>query len=577
MKRSSNRAMTRSSVCGIIENLHRLTRIGDFSRVDLLKKCWENRQKLRKDELPSLRLRTIAWEIYHSRGEYRTATECLQDADEIDAGVDKVCQQNRRPDRFIKRFFPSGLSDPARKSEYDLWRQRVMGMLAMAADDFLHPDSKRQEMFDQAQKFLEECLGGAGFPCVGTRARLHFFRGNWHEANYNHASASAEYDLSLAFCIARADARMRQSGGASQFDPEAAFAVYCLGKLELRFGWLDFHLGHLDSAKRHAMRAGLLLRTSHDPYLPYVSQLLVCLIERYKDNFDWNLVTRISKCRDSLMEHAPYRLQAMLEAVKTCVYLREVRQPKRNRDFLSLEQALRVSTEVAREAQNLGLIHTHFNALLVRARTLNRLGQFDVALRTVENAANRVGSQIPKPLEAEAEFVKGKIYATRGRKAALKANPTDEEKANRLNDDRAAYDHFQKAFDVGGASLTFAISCRLQMSEMLLRLGQIGKATNLLNEAKNQIQSVQHTFLQERLRKLQGQIDETKISEFRYDLSKFSLEEARDELEKKFLWAIQREKNLAREELRKNYSKIKEHLGGLSYEKFRRLVDKHST
>src|SRR5690242_12114366 len=108
-------------------------------------------------------------------------------------------------------------------------------------------------------------------------------------------------------------------------------------------------------------------------------------------------------------------------------------------------------------------------------------------------------------------------------------------------DDGDAYNHFRKALDVGGSSLTFTISCRLQMSEMLLRLGQNGKANNLLNEAKNQIQSVQHTFLHERLRKLQGKIDETTISEFRYSLGKFSLDDARDELEKKFLWAVQRQ------------------------------------
>jgi tetratricopeptide (TPR) repeat protein len=577
MKRSSKPAMTRSRVCGIIEQLHRLTRTGDFSRVDLLEQCWVNRRKLPRSELPSLRLRTIAWEIYHSRGEYRRAKECLQDAAEIKAGADKVFQQNSGSDGFIKKYFSSQLSDEARKSQYDLWRQRVMGMLAMAADDFLLPDGKRQEMFDQAQKFLEECLGGAGFPCVGTRARLHFFRGNWYEANYEHKSAAAEYDRSLGFCIARADARMRQSVGSSQFDRERAFAVYCLGKLELRFGWLDFHRGHLDSAKRHARRAGLLLRTSEDPYLPGLSQLLVCLIERYEHNFSWGLVTRMFECRDGLTEHVPYRLQATIEAVKTCVYLREAERPASDPNFLSLDGALQMLTEAETEAEKLGLKYTLFNALLVRARTLNRLNQFDAALQTVEDAENILGSPIPKPLQAEAWFVRGKIYATRGRThARTNANRTGQEATSRmLKDDRAAYDHFEKALSVGGYSLTFEISCRLQMSDMQLRLGKIREARNLLAKAEDQIQSVQHTFLRKRLDSLRERIDETTISEFRYVLPDFSLDEARDELEKKFLLAIERKTDLPPQQFLKNFSKIQSFLGGLTRDRLEKLIDDH--
>jgi tetratricopeptide (TPR) repeat protein len=581
MEHRSNYCMTRELLYSSIEKLHRLTRTGDFSRADLLQRCWTDRRKLPSGELHALRLRTIAWEIYHSRGEYRKATECLQDGGEIEAGADKIIQQNRWPDRFIKKHFPdprSAQERKSRKSHYDLWRQRVMGMLAMGADDFLLPDNKRQEMFGQAQKFLEECLGGAGFPCVGTRSRLHFFRGNSYEANYVHALAAAEYDQSLAFCIARADDRMQKSSGSSQFDAERAFAVYCLGKLELRFGWLDFHRGHLDSAKRHARRAGLLLRTSQDPYLPCLAQLLVCLIERYKDNFGWNLVTKMSECRESLTEHIPYRLQATIEVVKTSVYLREVKPPKDDPTFLSLDQALRVLAEVADEARKLGLKQTQFHALLVRARTLSRLKRFDEALQTVADAENLLGAQIPKPLEAEAWFVKGKICATRGRTVMRDSGnrPGKQADSRMLRDDRAAHDHFQKALNVGDASLTFEISCRLQMSEMLLRLDRIREAKNLLAEAKNQIQSVQHTFLQERLGRLERMIDETTISEFRYSLPLFSLDEARDEVERKFLLAIQRQTNLTLKEALKNFSKIKTLLGGVKYDRLRILVDKHS-
>ena len=131
-----------------------------------------------------------------------------------------------------------------------------------------------------------------------------------------------------------------------------------MGKLELRFGWLDFHRGHLDSAKRHAKRAGLLLRTSRDPFLPHVAQLLVCLIERYENNFGWDLVTRMFQSCDSLKGHIPYRLEATIEAVKTCVYLREVSPFSNNPNFLSLDRALTVLTEVAGKAHRAGLKYT---------------------------------------------------------------------------------------------------------------------------------------------------------------------------------------------------------------------------
>lgn len=202
----------------------------------------------------------------------------------------------------------------------------------MAADEFLLDDNRREEMFNAAQKFLEGCLAKAGFPSVGTRSRLHYCRGNRYAANYEHALAAAEYDRSLTFCIARADERMRGKRDSSQFEVERSFAVYCLGKLELAFGQLDFHRGHLDSAKRHAKRAGLLLQTSRDSYLPHRAQLLVCLIERYENNFGWALVDRMFECRDNLKGHRPFQSEATIEAVKTSVYLRNQPPPSKKNE-----------------------------------------------------------------------------------------------------------------------------------------------------------------------------------------------------------------------------------------------------
>jgi len=156
--------MTERTLCRNIERLRRLIRAGDFSRAGLLKQCWEDRQKLPKGELYSLRLRTIAWEIHYSRGEFVAATECLRDNGEIETGAEHIFQQGRQSDRFIGQYFPPKLPGKVRKARYDLWRQRVMGALAMAADDFLLDDKRRDEMFDATQKFLEECLVKAGFP-----------------------------------------------------------------------------------------------------------------------------------------------------------------------------------------------------------------------------------------------------------------------------------------------------------------------------------------------------------------------------------------------------------------------------
>ena len=559
------------------EILRRLIRTGDFSRVNLLKRCWDNRAKLREGELDSLRLHTIAWEMHRARGEYKEATARLLDRGEIEAGAEAVYKESRNPDQFAKQYFPRKLSRKARKDQYDFWRQRAMGALAMAADEFLLDAHRRNETFDATQKFLEQCFGAVGFSSVGTRSRLHYFRGNSYAANYEHKLAAVEYDLSLSFCIDRAKERMQGNRDAATFEVERAFAVYCLGKLELAFGQLDFHRGHLDSAKRHAKRAGLLLQTSNDPYLPRLAQLLTCLIERYQENFGWDLVTRMFQCSDDLKGHTPYQLEANLEAVKTCVYLRNHPRPLSDSRSLSPEEALKRAISIAGRAQRLGLKNLHFHALLVQARTLNRLTRFDDALRTVDDAEKALHPHVPRPMQAEASFVRGKIYATRGSKIVQLGIRRTEEDANirMIKDDATALDHFQKASGVG-ASITFGISCNLQIVEMLLRLGRITEASRLLAETRRNFGSVQHTFLDERLRNLEKQIDKSEFSEFHYVLPLFSLDDARKEMEKKFLLAIERQTDLPPHEFLRNYKrKIAPLLRDLNYDRLKKLVEDH--
>ena len=144
----------------------------------------------------------------------------------------------------------------------------------------------------------------------------------------------------------------------------------------------------------------------------------------------------------------------------------------------------------------------------MKARTLNRLNLFQDALKTVDDAEKAAGPHIPKPMQAEASFVRGKNNATR--------SASDDGRAYiyKLRDDETACRHFQNALDVGRASVTFEISCRLQISDMLLRLGRVIEARNLLADARKDLQSVQHTFLHERIGQLEKRIDESKFSEF---------------------------------------------------------------
>ena len=185
-----------------------------------------------------------------------------------------------------------------------------------------------------------------------------------------------------------------------------------------------------------------------------------------------------------------------------------------------------------------------------------------------------LAGQIPKPLQAEAWVVKGKICVTRGRgHERVRGFPRGKDATvQMIKDDEVACGHFRKALDVGGASVTFEISCRLQLGEIQLRLGRIGEARRFVADAKRQIQSVQHTFLHERLRKVEEQIDESQISEFRYSLAQFSLDEARAEMERKFLLAIELKTSLAPHEFLKNFSRIKSSLNGLTRERLKKLV-----
>ena len=246
----------------------------------------------------------------------------------------------------------------------------------------------------------------------------------------------------------------------------------------------------------------MLLRSSKDIYLPGMADLFTYEIKRYEPDFKkngWTIVQNIDKCAKAVSDHTPFRLTAKIELVKTCVYLRHLgfEPPEDNTMFLTLERALTEINEVIREARQARLMQIAFAATLVRARTLNRQGKWMDALKAVADA-EKIVVPLPKPLQAEAYFSKGKIIASRAKA----------ETRNSQRDYEEAHIWFSKADQVGHCSLTFRISCRLQIADVLLQLDQVVAAGEMLAKVSRQLKDVEHTFLHQRRARLEKSLDE---------------------------------------------------------------------
>jgi hypothetical protein len=269
-----------------------------------------------------LRIHTLLWEVYDSRGEFQKAFEYLRKDGVIDKGFGMLCEANSSPDDFVAETFPSGLTSGEKKSRYDLWRQRTFGALALGLATFRAGEPEFEKKLLVAQYFIEHCLKRAGYASNGTRARLHFFLGQVWEVTYDLSRAYAEYSKSFDYCIARANERLRREAVEAEKETERSFAIYCMGKFKLKMSQIDFEQGRLKQAQYNAKEAGLLLHISHDPFLPHMAALLRCRIDRHHKDFyatGWNLVKRIDQCCSGVRQHRPYYLEASMEAIKTCV------------------------------------------------------------------------------------------------------------------------------------------------------------------------------------------------------------------------------------------------------------------
>jgi hypothetical protein len=533
--------------CKAVDALLLSVRIGDVQNMGVMEPSWGTLTGAADCELHQLRLRTALWDRYFTQGDYDAAHRELCKDGIVEKAIAKLEASVIDPDAFLNQNFPgNGKVTPT----YRYWRQCVMGALAFAYSRFLIHESDYEERLNMVATFLDTCLSKPGYTCNGVRARLHYFRGIIYETNYEMDSASAQYELSVSHLISRAERKLANPRS-PKYQAERNFVIYCLGKIELRLAQLDYERGRLTTGKRHAWEAGLLLRSSKDIYLPNAADLLTYQIRRYQSDFKqkgWQLVKEISKNATMVAGHVRYRLAARIEHIITCVYLRHlnVEPPGNDPDYLTLEGARVAVDRVIVEASGPTFQRTKFAALLVKARTLNRLEQWPQAL-AVLSQAEKILKPLPKPLEAELQFTKGKIMASRGHngRSIAAAGPHW----------REAYECFRLAEEKEHCSLTFRIACRLQMADALYHMDKVVDAAEKAAEASKELELVEHSFLHRRLARIERKINRSSTFVSRLD-GKF-YERERDRFFVAYLLGLARHFDLRIEELRPQFRRVK--------------------
>jgi len=552
--------------CNEVDGVLTAVRAGDLKDEEWLERFWADRWRVKTCPLHILRVHTIVWDVYQGRGQYRRAAECLRADDVFHQAWESLRKACSDPTWFA-RTFPK--LAPQAKWEYKLWRQRTMAALASAYSSFQLDEGGATQIFTTVDSFLKKCLDPLGYESNGARARLHFFRGIINESSYQMMKATRRYDLALHFCTRRAAKDLSRRID-PKYETERSFVVYCLGKLELRLGQLDFDSGHLTAAKRHASGAALLLRSSKDPFLPYMADLLTLKTRRYQNDFlerGWRLVDEFEQCIRHLNGNLPFQIEAKIEAIKTGVYLLHFRRPPPPgqglaRGFLQALNEIDGVIEIAQPNHP----RLAFDALLVKARTLNRMLKFQEALGVVNDAEQSM-HRLPRPLIAESSFVRGKIHASWSQQ---------EQKPKLVQRSRErALEQFKQADKTGHTSLTFQISCKLQLAELHLESGDGSAAEELIRKAKELSVGVEHTFLNQRLNSLCTRIEGRSFS--RWFDRKFDLQDARDELEKNYLAFLSRISGYSVEQFPQHFSELKtDYLAPrMNYDRLMTLLKRH--
>lgn len=166
-------------------------------------------------------IHTLIWEIFDSRGDYQSAATHLRANQVVENGMHLLLRATEAVDQFQETEFPSTLEPAERCRNYDLWRQRAVATMAWCL----------------VRLVIESCLGRAGFPCNGTRARYHYFLAQMLESCDGISAAAAEYGKALQYCIERAQERIAKGRGRGAEENPARFCHLLFGKVEAEAGF----------------------------------------------------------------------------------------------------------------------------------------------------------------------------------------------------------------------------------------------------------------------------------------------------------------------------------------------------
>jgi tetratricopeptide (TPR) repeat protein len=513
-----------ASFSNLLALLHREIRLGNFiDSKHLADRCLTHFGLASAPELLQLRAYTLAWEVFDSLGDYDQAQKSLHAGTATRDAILKIRSALKKPGEFPTLEFPPTLDAAERLARYQLWRQRVVALLAEGFSAYRHHlMTHAGTLFGQAGSFIYDCLLPAGFSCNGARSRFYFFEGLFCQRCRDLTLAAEHLDKALRFCSARLTERLTQPATAEQEQLEKAFAHYFIGRIQIHMGEVQFEQGRLTSARRHLTAGKALVFTTQDTFLAYRAELLLAIVSRSDEEFvkqGWSLLESFKNCRLGLERHPAYHLEASIEEVKTAVYLHHAgkgvpgRPPEKR--LATVEAALKEIGTLISEARRLRLRQTEFHAYLVKARILIHRHREDEARAVIEQGRGLYASEPPAPLEAEAKFVRAKTYSSE------------------KHFDSAARD-FQDALDTGHDSQTFQASCHLQILEMLINGKKLAEAREYLRKCEDPLRGIESRFLVNRYEALRKRLDLTRVISFEFT-NNFDLQSASDDLEKFYL------------------------------------------
>jgi hypothetical protein len=167
-----------------------------------------------------------------------------------------------------------------------------------------------------------------------------------------------------------------------------------------------------------------------------------------------------------------------------------------------------------------------FAAMLVKVRTLNRMNEFRKAFTLLRAIEGRIHA-LPDALQAEFYFSWGKVCTGYGIQDEVKRLPAEAWYLEALR-------RFSRADSIGHASITFRISCKLQIADLQLKLDRVVDAKRTLGDVAQLLGEIEPTFLSSRYEKLKSRSESTGAFYCKFS-EKFDLVQARKKLEQAYL------------------------------------------